>query len=128
MAGLRRGGTDWALPPAGARVDVHRSPRGHPQHLSLDPSAAGTQRALPLPLPFPVTHQAHEEVAVDLAIVLLDLLLSLSLREVRCLPLHELVLKDGPARTLGAVHTAMPAPGRGEAWWRGTASGVAFGN
>lgn len=56
---------------------------------------------LPLPIYLPLlsTHQAHEEVAVDLAIVLLDLLLSLSLRKVRCLPLHRLVLKDGPGWT-----------------------------
>lgn len=43
------------------------------------------------------THQAHEEVAIDLAIVILDLLLSLSLGKIRCLPLCRLVLKDRSA-------------------------------
>lgn len=38
--------------------------------------------------------QAHEEIAVDLAIVILDFLLSLSLRKIRGLPLYRLILKD----------------------------------
>lgn len=55
----------------------------------------------PHSFPAQSTHQAHEEVAIDLGIVLLDLLLNLSLRKVRCLPLHGLVLQDGPAWTQG---------------------------
>lgn len=64
--------------------------------------ASGTQldsHLAPHPLPMQSTHQAHEEVAVDLAIVLLDLLLNLSLRKVRCVPLHRFILKDESAWT-----------------------------
>lgn len=77
------------------------------------------------PCPVPTPYQAHEEVAVDLAVVLLDPLLHLRLVQLCLLPLAGLILRDnsraerhrvrgGPSRLARCRPGPQPAPKRRE--------------